>query len=146
MAIIGRLYVVTLSLLSFFCPLLFFELGVRRNLRFTAGSGVSARLLLRRLFCYTLLLYIRSMSVHALEPLLLIFVGFLFIEMCGTPPRLAMRLRLLLERYAFSTQSSKAIDEAKKVFDLRTIRLEGWSYLDGECEQAHAADLKERIK
>ena len=105
MAIIGRLYVVTLSLLSFFCPLLFFELGVRRNLRFTAGTGVSARLLLRHLFCYTLLLYIRSMSVHALEPLLLIFVGFLFIEMCGTPPRLAMRLRLLLERYPFSAHS-----------------------------------------
>lgn len=50
LAIIDRLYVMTLSLISFFWSLLFFERSVWLNLLLTVDTAVSARLLLWYLF------------------------------------------------------------------------------------------------
>jgi hypothetical protein len=55
---------------------------------------------------FLLLRYITSsISLHALEPLLLILTTFFLIEMYGPPPYLAIRLHIFLERYALSAQS-----------------------------------------
>jgi len=46
-----------------------------------------------------------SISLQAFEPLLLIFLTFFLIEMYGSPPCLATRLHIFLERYALSAHS-----------------------------------------